>query len=303
MTIVLAILWLLLAAVLVLLLAMRPERTRQSHFELKRLGGDAVLRRERLLGGVYAVRQVGIGIVLLCLLLAGLGAWKGKGVLASFVLWLLAGLVARLSFVRRQALQLYMAAEPTLLAVLERAPVLAKLFGMSDHTPRDHRLESREQLAHLIETAGHILSSEQQTMLLHGLAWHETTAMQVMTPAADIVSIKNRELLGPLVLDDLHRSGHSRFPVIRSSLNTVVGILAITDLLDITSGKSSETAEKAMSPQVLKIESDKPLPHALELLQKSHQHMLIVVDDTGDTVGLLTLTDISRSLFGKTGVE
>lgn len=303
MTALLAILWVLLGILLVLVLAMWPERTRASHFELRRLGKEAVLRRERLLGGVYALRQVTIGVLLVCFVLVGLGAWRGTGVLVSFAVWLVVGGVTRLAFVRREAMRLYAKAEPSLLDMLERAPLLAKLFGATEHAPRDHGLESREQLEHLIESSGHVLSQEQQVILKHGLAWHETTVAQVMTPASVIVSIKNRELLGPLVLDDLHRSGHSRFPVVRGSINTVVGILDITDLLDITAGKGSETAEKVMSSQVLRIESDKPLPRALELLQKSHQHMLVVVDEAGDTAGLLTLTDISQSLFGKTGVE
>jgi CBS domain containing-hemolysin-like protein len=303
MTAFFATLWVLLAALLVAVLAMRPERTHQSHFELKRLSKEPVLRRERLLGGVYALRQVVVGIVLLCLLLSGLAAWKSTGVLVTFILWLVVGFVAQLGFVHRQAMRLYTYYEPSLLGIVERASLLVKLFGAAEHAPRDRTLESREQLAHLIEASGHVLSSEQQIILTNGLAWHETPVAQIMTPVARIVSIKNRELLGPLVLDDLHRSGHSRFPVIRGSLNSIVGILEITDLLDITTAKGSETAEKIMSVQVLRIESDKPLPHALELLQKSHQHMLIVVDEAGDTVGLLTLTDMSQSLLGKTGVE
>lgn len=303
MTVFFALLWVLLAGLLVLVVAMRPERTRQSHFELRRLGKEAVLRRERLLGGVDALRLVVLGLLLLCLLLAGLGAWQSTGVLVTIVAWFVVTFMAQFGFVERQAMHLYERVEPGLLDMFERVPLLAKLFGATAHAPRDHRLESREQLVHLIEQAGHILSADQQTILTRGLAWHETTVAAIMTPAKAIVSIKSRELLGPLVLDDLHRSGHSRFPVIRGSLDTVVGMLDITDLLDLTTAKGSQTAEKAMSPQVLHIEADESLADALALLQKSHQHMLIVTDGDGHTVGLVTLADVTGSLLGKTGVE
>jgi putative hemolysin len=120
-----------------------------------------------------------------------------------------------------------------------------------------------------------------------------------MTKRKDIVSVKHTELLGPLVLDDLHRSGYTRFPVMRGTIDTVTGILDISQLLDVTVTKRSETVEKSMTSEVLHVEADEPLPVALDLLQKSHQHMLIVVDSDGKTAGLVTLSDITGSLLGK----
>ena len=56
---------------------------------------------------------------------------------------------------------------------------------------------------------------------------------EIMTPRSMIESVPMNELLGPLVLDDLHKKGYSRFPVIDGDIDHVVGVLRIQDLLTI----------------------------------------------------------------------
>lgn len=299
MTTLLLIVWASVAVLIIIVLAMRPERTRHSWSELKRRDATAIIRREKLLGDIMALRRVILGLLLIVMTLAGLGTWQAVGVLLSILVWLVAGAVSRLTAVHRVAMKLYNAIEPWLLAVVERVWLFGWLFRTEKYVPHDQKLESAEQLVHLVETAGHVLSDDQQSIIVRGLGWHTTPVMSIMTPAKDIVSINYKELLGPLVLDDLHHSGHTQFPVVRGNGNTIIGVLDITQQLDATSGKKSETAEKAMSPQVLRIESDESLPAALHMLQKSHLHMLIVVDSDGKTVGIVTLADIAASLLGK----
>lgn len=299
MTTLLVIAWGLTAALLVVVLAMRPARTHHSRFELKRRGDNVTMRREKLLGDVLALRRVTVGLLLIALVFTGFGAWQALGIILSIALWLVAGAVCRWKPVHDVALKLYGRIEPSLLDTFERTPFLGNLLRAETHAPHDQKLESLEQLRHLIESSGHILSRDQQTIVTQGLDWHTTPVSDVMTRVKDIVTIKRTELLGPLVLDDLHRSGHDRFPVIGKSINDIVGILDVTQVLDVTGGKRSETVEKVMSAQVLRVQSDEPLPAALSMLERSHLHMLVVVDPDGNTTGVITLADITGSLLGK----
>lgn len=299
MTTLLVIIWGLTAALLVVVLAMRPVRTHRVWFELRRRGDDVTLRREKLLGDIVALRRVIVGLLLIALVFAGFGAWQGLGIVLSVGLWLVVGAVCHWKPVHDIALKLYRRIEPSLLDTFERVPLLGNLLRVETYVPHDQKLESLEHLRHLVESSGHVLSPDQQTIITRGLDWHTTPVGDIMTTVKDIVTIKRTELLGPLVLDDLHRSGHDRFPVTGKGVDDIVGILDVTQLLDITSGKRSETVEKVMSGQALRIQSDESLPAALSMLERSHLHMLVVVNPDGNTAGVITLADITGSLLGK----
>lgn len=303
MTTLLVILWVALLVALVVVMAMRPRPSRHSWFELKRRGDEQALRRERLLGDVYALRRIIITILVVLLSLIVLAAWQWWSLLAMLLVTLLAVPTTRITFVHRTASRLYDKCEPSILRFVEKWLIVGWFGRYEKFSHHDAKLESVDQLRHLVESAGHVLSDDQQRIVRHGLDWHITTVSEVMTRRQDIISIKHSELLGPLVLDDLHRSGHNRFPVMKGNIDTILGMIDITHLLEVTASMSSQTAEKAMSPHVLRIESHETLPAALALLQKSHEHMLIVVDEDGKTAGLVTLADITGSLLGKTGVK
>jgi len=121
-----------------------------------------------------------------------------------------------------------------------------------------------------------------------------------MTPKEDMFTIGKHEILGPLVLDDLHRSGHESFPVLNGGgADDIVGILRLRDVQTLdTTRRHTAKVETAMDPDVRSIDSEESLSTALNLLLNSQHHMLIVTDGR-ETVGLVTLSDIIKTLFGK----
>ncbi len=299
MTVLLLIMWGVLFFSSMFLMAIRPERSRRSWFELKRDNDQKAMRRERLLNNVHVIIQfcVYLSIILLATVSFVLWQWSGLGI--AILVTVFAMIVASRRGFQRVATKAYAPYEGRLLNFVEKFSIVGKLLGSERHIPRDQHLESTDQLVHLVESAGHILSAQQQTIIKRSVTWHSTPVRDIMTPRESIRSIKHKELLGPLVLDDLHRSGHTRFPVIEGSIDAIIGILNVTDLLEIDSNRKSQIVEKIMVPQVLRIKGEDSLPVAMKLLQKSHQHVVIVVDDEGRTEGMLTLTDITSSLLGR----
>lgn len=298
MTTLLVILFVVLVAALVVLLAAQPERTRRSMFELKRSGEEAALRRERLLEIVFALARFLTILIVALIAVVAVTAWQGWGVGVTVAVLVIAIPVSRILIISRYANRWYGTFEPKILEFIEKWPAI-KWFVLEKHHPiHDQKLESTEHLLHLVETSGHVLSDGQRTIIKNGIDWHKTPVSAVMTKRSEIVSVKHSDVLGPLVLDDLHRSGHSRFPVMKGSLNVIIGTLDITDLLELNAGKSTSTAEKMMSTRVLKIKADETLSIALGMLQKSHQYIAIVIDASDKTVGLVTLQDITKRLVG-----
>jgi CBS domain-containing protein len=299
MTTLMVLIWVSVFLTLLVVLAFRPERTLRSWSELRRLGDRATLRREKLLGDVVALQRVVVGLLLIGLVLLGALYWQAVGIWLGIGAWLVAGGISRWKPLHHQAMNLYNYLEPNLLDFVEKFPFIGRLLRTEKYVQQDQKVESEEHLLHLVESSGHVLSSDQQDIISRGITWHNQLVSSIMTPVENIVSIKHTELLGPLVLDDLHQSDHYRFPVTKGSIDKIIGILDISNLLDVSVTKRSETAEKAMSSEVLKIDIDTLLPVALAMLQKSHANMLIVVNDEDKTLGLVTFADIITSLVGK----
>lgn len=165
----------------------------------------------------------------------------------------------------------------------------------------DTQVYSTDELIDILERSPGILTSDQMTQLQASIAFGTKTVADVMTPRSMIDTADVKDTVGPLVLDDLHRTGHSRFPVTEGDVDHVVGMLYLHDLIDLKSGH--KTVKSAMSPKVYYIHEGKDLSHALHAFLRTHHHLFIVVNDYRETVGLLSLEDVLETLLGKKIVD
>lgn len=307
MTTFLWIVTLITGGLLLLVAAMRPRRTVKSKFELDRrikMNDQTVVKivkREMLLPDILSLQKIvnALLLVIMTLLLVTLFGWL-LGIVVAVVVALEYGAVARLGIVERWAGVLYTKLEPTLLEVTGRHPSVFRFIrNVKPDSSGTMQLESREQLLHLLDQADTVvLSSDEKSLVKHGLRFGDQDIASIMTPVSMIDSVSKSELLGPLVLDDLHKTGHSRFPVIDEDINHVVGMLHIRDLLVLDAGKRTTTVEKAMEPRVFYIREDQTLGHALAAFLKTHHHLFIVVNEFRETVGLVSLEDVMEVLIG-----
>jgi CBS domain containing-hemolysin-like protein len=185
------------------------------------------------------------------------------------------------------------------LRFVERFPTIFKLIG-SDSSSDDissRTLDSREELEHLVSQSTGVLSREEKLIIEGGLSFGSKSVESVMIPRSAIDTINKSEFLGPLTLDDLHKTGHSRIPVIDGDIDHVIGILHLRGLLALDI-KRSVTAEKAMEAKVYYIRQNQNLQHALTAFIRTHHHMFIVVNEFRETVGMLTLEDVVEELLG-----
>lgn len=299
MTTLVLIFWVIIAIGLVVVTSVKPRRTPHTHFELERLNNTSVLKRERLLGGVIVLVNVKLTLLIILLTYTSVVMWSAWGMVVAAVTYLFSLMVGRLQFINRRTMKIYERYEPMLLDIVGAVAVL-KWLGKNQLDPhRDQHLESTEHLLHLVESSGGVLSSEQQNLIRRGLRWHTMEVKKVMTAADEIVSVKKTELLGPLVLDDLHKSGHTRFPVVANGVDTVVGQINIANLFEIDGSKKTPTAAQVMMPLDIRLHHDTPLPEALRQLNDHPAQLGLVIDDQGKTVGLVTLSDVLNALLGK----
>lgn len=296
----------ILAAILVLLQALHAPHTTLSQYELhrrKKLGdrrAEEILEREELLAQTATLRAPLIGIVvaiLTTLLIAALG-WE-KGLLIGVGAALLSPQIAGLGSVKKSAGRIAHTHETTVLGYARNYRSIVRILGgtppMREHTLT---LNSLEELQHLIETSRDILADEDKKLLTRTVDFKKYRVQDVMTAREDIVTIAHDELLGPLVLSDLYKTGHVTFPVVHGDIDHVVGFLDIRSLLTLES-ELSVVAAQAMTTEVLSVPAGETLHDGARLFLRSGQQLLLVTDDEGAVVGLLSLGDILGVLFGR----
>lgn len=294
---------------LTLIAGMSPRRSVLSAFELERRrdeGSAAAadeLKREVLLEDILSMRHAAEALFLVFTVMASIGAFGPLfGAILAVLIALGYGRLARVDVVHTYAQRLYDKIEPKLLLLVEQHPQIGKFIRTVSVAPNDQEVSSREELIHMVETSGAILSADEKKLIVNGLGFKNKTVEQVMTPRGVVETIPKTELIGPLLLDELHKTGHSRFPVADGDIDHIVGVLHIKELLT-SFDRKSQTAEKAMEARVFYINQEQTLEHALAAFIKTRHHLFVVVNGYRETAGIVTLEDVVEALLGREIVD
>ena len=140
------------------------------------------------------------------------------------------------------------------------------------------------------------LSLSEIRILSKVLDFAQKKVYDVMIPKSKAVTISISDTLSPVVLNELHKSGHERFPVLGEDGKSVVGILSMHDLMDI---KHHSAVEEIMMQKVYFVEEDRDLNHVLQIFYKTKQSVFVVIDTASKMVGIISIEDIVQQLLGK----
>lgn len=117
-----------------------------------------------------------------------------------------------------------------------------------------------------------------------------------MTPLNAVKFIENNEQLTPVVLGELHDSGHSRFPVYVGNNQRIIGTLYLKDVIRL---KVPKPVNELMRADVYYINEQSTLEHALSAFLKTKHHLFIVVNEFEDVVGALSVEDVLEQIIGQ----
>jgi putative hemolysin len=156
-----------------------------------------------------------------------------------------------------------------------------------------------EQLLSVVEQSklDGIVDEEEVSMIENVLELDDMTAEQIMTPRTDVVALPVTADL-PAVVDMLQSTGHSRIPVYEVTIDNIVGILYIKDLLnDVSENRPAFEMRQKMRPAYF-VPETKPLRNLLHEFKKQKLHIAVVLDEYGGTAGIVTIEDIFEHLVG-----
>jgi CBS domain containing-hemolysin-like protein len=184
----------------------------------------------------------------------------------------------------------------------------------------------REDLADALATdAAAGFSPEERAMIANILRLREVRVDDVMVPRADIEAVEIDVTLGEL-LDAFEKSGHSRMPVYRETLDEPLGLVHIKDLMSYITGAGLVAAEPEAGADkrhpaaridlkrvdltrklsaanllrnILFVPPSMPVTSLLATMQGTRMQMALVIDEYGGTDGLVSLEDVVEMVVGE----
>lgn len=297
-----------LLVISVLLLAarsLRPVVHTVTAYELRRRYGGtesaAEVLRHAQLPSLFGLRRLASGFLLMMLavLAVGLiGLWKGLAL--AIIAALLTEALSRIGLLQWCIKRLLGRFEPRLLAVAQRLSPVLRYFAGSSHAPPDAPFYSKDELREQIKHDRFVLSDAEKSLLGQSLAYSDARIGDIMTPSDDITGVEAGETLGPVTLDRLHKSGHRWFPVANEDHTEVVGVL---DLNEAAGRRDTGTIGDVMRPDVFYLHEGMGMDQALHACLRTGSPLFIVVDDSCEVVGMVTMTDIFQQLLGRNPVS
>jgi len=162
---------------------------------------------------------------------------------------------------------------------------------------------TREEIQDIIETGERegVLDEEEREMLQRTLRFNDTIAKEVMTPRLDMSAISTESSIEEAI-EQCVQGGHARLPVYEGSLDNVIGIVHLRDLVrDLNYGATMEgdlELEDLIEP-TLHVPESKNVDDLLTEMRKERLHMVIVIDEFGTTEGLVTMEDLTEEIVGE----
>ena len=187
-------------------------------------------------------------------------------------------------------------AAPLVWLTSKSASGLAKLMGIKS---ADERQDVSEEEIRYMVTDSEELSDQEKSMIHDVIDLGDTIAREVMVPRVDMTSVEDTCTLNE-VLSIMRRTGYSRIPVYHGSVDRVIGIAHIKDIINpiLSDGKgTAPVADFARSATY--VPDTKDIIPLLSEMQTSHDQMVIVVDEYGGTAGVITIEDIVEEIVGE----
>lgn len=175
--------------------------------------------------------------------------------------------------------------------------LLLKLFGVPSTGHR--HVHSPEEIELLIAESrdGGLLEPQEQVRLHRALRLGLRTARQLMVPRARLATV-DADLPFDQVLRIVAASPYSRLPVYRGSIEVIVGILHIKDVVARYVQAGATLSVASLLRPIVRVPESMPADRLLAFLRERRCHQALVLDSQGAVAGLITLEDVVAELLG-----
>ena len=187
-------------------------------------------------------------------------------------------------------------ARPFVWLTSKSANGLSALLGIASADEREG--VSEEEIKYMVTDADE-LTDQEKSMIHEVIDLGDTIAREVMVPRVDMTAMEDTSTLSE-VLAVMRRTGYSRIPIYHDSVDRIVGIAHIKDLISpiLDDGRASDVVASHVRTADY-VPDTKDIIPLLSEMQSSHDQMVIVVDEYGGTAGIITIEDIVEEVVGE----
>jgi CBS domain containing-hemolysin-like protein len=143
-----------------------------------------------------------------------------------------------------------------------------------------------------------VIEEDEKAMIYSIFQLDQTLAREIMIPRIDLIAFEGSTSLREAT-DSLLGTGHSRAPVYSSSVDDVIGLIYIKDLLAAWKEDALDRTVSELMREAYFVPEAKIVDDLLAEMRARRVHMVIVVDEYGGTAGLVTIEDIVEEIVGE----
>lgn len=186
--------------------------------------------------------------------------------------------------------------KPVSWLVLLFVNLVSKLWQHSVSDTQAVSEEDLENIIDIVEDEG-VLDEEQCDLLQNALDFEDVCAYEIITPRVDLDGIDIHDPYEKNIQKILDCT-YSRLPVYEDTPDHIIGILHLNQVFKELTETKSITIRDLLLP-VTFVHKTMPLPDVLEKMKQNKTHMVVVLDEYGGTMGILTMEDVLEQLVGE----
>jgi len=172
--------------------------------------------------------------------------------------------------------------------------MLDKILGKEMST-----IYSKKELVKIIEhhedsTRSDIDFDEEQIMK-GVLTYSDKIVSDIMTPIGKVIALEADSRLNIAMIRQIRSYGHSRIPVYKNSINEIIGMLYVKDLVGVELDKKS--IKDIIRTKIIHVRSDRKLDNLLNDFKRTRKHIFIVANKA-KVLGIVTIEDVLEEIIG-----
>jgi CBS domain containing-hemolysin-like protein len=142
------------------------------------------------------------------------------------------------------------------------------------------------------------LSRSESNIIANALSLDDVRVSEIMTPRTVVTTLQKNATVGG-VFREFPNIPFARIPVCQKNLDDIVGLVRRRDLLKAKANDQDLATVGDLMQEISLIPETATVGNALQLFLKTHQHLLVAVDEFGSTAGVVTMEDVMEHILGR----
>ena len=247
-----------------------------------------------------------LGTVAVTLMLSESYAWLSTLVL-TIVIIIFGETIPKISSKKNANKTALRYAWPIRILEIVLSPVVALVVGsihlitlpLKGEKEDDDSEEAVEELQNIIETAEDekVIDEDASELMRAALDFSEISASEAMTARVDLLAIDIDDEYSK-ILSTIENSSYSRLPVYQDSRDNIIGVLYLNHFLKAVTDTEGEVDIRSLLMPPCYVYKTMKLPDVMAQFRRAKQHLAVVCDEYGGTLGVLTMEDVIEQIVG-----